>query len=118
MRKTLNTASLLALTLGLTGGLSAAFVTTAQAADAAEAGASTDTTEEVIVTGTRLTGLTVADSPAPIQVLALEPSVRVNNLARMQSWQLQFSTVLRNRNPLFLDSPCWCSPWPAWYQWE
>jgi iron complex outermembrane receptor protein len=77
VRKTLNTASLLALTLGLTGGLSAAFVTTAQAADAAEAGASTDTTEEVIVTGTRLTGLTVADSPAPIQVLGSEALKRV-----------------------------------------
>ncbi|WP_374572704.1 TonB-dependent receptor plug domain-containing protein [Phenylobacterium sp.] len=57
----------------LIAGVSLAALTTmaAQAAQAAEAaaGADSEAVEEVIVTGTRQTGLKAADSPAPIQVV-------------------------------------------------
>lgn len=64
MKLALSSASVLALSIGM-------------ASSAFAADATTDETAEVIVTGTRLTGLTVADSPAPVQVLAADALKRV-----------------------------------------
>jgi len=69
MKKLFAFTSALALTAGMTSH--------AWAADAADAAESTGAVSEVIVTGTRVTGLKAADSPAPVQVLGSTALARV-----------------------------------------
>ena len=54
----------------------------AWAADAPEAVADEQTGSEIIVTGTRVTGITVAESATPIKVLGEEALSRVGQIGR------------------------------------
>jgi iron complex outermembrane receptor protein len=63
------------------------------AQDAAPQAAAEDTGDAIIVTGTRTLGLTVADSPAPIQVLSNDQLSRTGSPDLLQSLAQQLPSV-------------------------
>ncbi|MGZ6020951.1 MAG: TonB-dependent receptor plug domain-containing protein, partial [Phenylobacterium sp.] len=72
----------------LFGGVSLlAVLVSAGGASAAAAAADTSSVAEVIVTGTRVTGLKAADSPAPVEVLGADALKRVGQPDLIQSLQ-------------------------------